>query len=130
MRVSLFLYMMFMLLVPFHGELVAQVTKLQTGKEYFMDADYFKALEYFNQAITTDRNMTAEMFTEAYYYRSLTYIRLHNQSFTTEDKELQKRFADALLLAYEDLKSSLGYDDGRSCHAGHERLPAWPQSDS
>jgi len=90
----------------------AQSTKLQQGKDQFMNGSYYKAMEYFNQAISMDRSMTAEMFKEAYYYRGLTYVRLYNEAYTGENKEEQKRFKEALLLAYRDYKSSLGYDNG------------------
>jgi tetratricopeptide (TPR) repeat protein len=90
----------------------AQTSKLQQGKDHFMKGSYFKALEYFNQAISLDRSMTPEMFTEAYYYRGLTYVRLHNEAFSGENKEGQKLYKDALLSAYNDYKASLGYDNG------------------
>lgn len=90
----------------------AQTSKLQLGKNNFMNGSYEKALEYFNQAISTDRSMTPEMFSEAYYYRGLTYVRLYNEAFTGTDKDDQKLYKDALLSAYRDYKSSLGYDKG------------------
>jgi len=92
--------------------LLGQATKLDHGMEEFRAGDYEKALEYFSEAINTDRQMTPAMFCEAYYYRGLTYVRLHNEAFSGEDQSMQKRYYDALLSAYKDYKSSLGYDDG------------------
>jgi len=90
----------------------AQNSKLQQGKNYFMDGDYNKALEYFNQAISQDRTTNREMLTEAHYYRGLTYVRLYNEAFSGDDKDDQMLYKDALLSAYRDYKASLGYDNG------------------
>jgi tetratricopeptide (TPR) repeat protein len=90
----------------------AQNSKLQMGKDHFMDGSYEKALVYFNQVISQSRSMTPEMLTEAYYYRGLTFVRLHNEAFTGENKEAQKLYKDALLSAYRDYKASVGYDNG------------------
>jgi tetratricopeptide (TPR) repeat protein len=113
MKISLSSFIAIIVLLIYPQDGIAQASKLQTGKEYFLNGSYFKALEYFNQVISTERNLPAEAYTEAYYYRGLTFIRLHNEAFGGNDKALQKQFADALLSAYEDFKSSLGYDDGR-----------------
>ncbi|MFA4862757.1 MAG: tetratricopeptide repeat protein [Bacteroidales bacterium] len=91
---------------------VAQKTKLQQGKDYFMDGSYSKALELFNQTVSQDRSLTPEMLSEAYYYRGLTYVRLYDESYTGEDKEAQKLYIDALLSAYRDYKKSMSYDHG------------------
>ncbi|MCK9398726.1 MAG: tetratricopeptide repeat protein [Bacteroidales bacterium] len=91
---------------------VAQKTKLQQGKDYFMDGSYSKALELFNQTVSQDRSLTPEMLSEAYYYRGLTYVRLYDESYTGEDKEAQKLYIDALLSAYRDYKKSMNYDHG------------------
>jgi Tfp pilus assembly protein PilF len=90
----------------------AQTSKFQQGKDNFYDGSYYKAMEYLNQAIATDRTMSREMLTEAYYYRGLTYIRLHNEAFSGDNKVEQKTYNDALLFAYRDFKQSLAYDDG------------------
>ncbi len=90
----------------------AQASRLQQGKDQFLDGSYYKALEYLTQAITLDRGMTGEMYTEAYYYRGLTYIRIYNEVFSGDDEKAKKTYQDALLSAYRDFKSSLGYDDG------------------
>jgi len=90
----------------------AQTSKVQQGKNYFMDGEYNKALEYFNQAIIQDRSMTPEMLSDACYYRGLTYVRMYNEAFTGENKDDQRLYKDALLSAYRDFKSSLGYDSG------------------
>ena len=91
----------------------AQTTKLQQGVDQFMDGSYYKAMDYLNQAITMDRSMTPEMFTQAYYYRGLTYIRLYNEAYSGDNKEDQKLYRDALLDAYRDFKKSFSYDDGK-----------------
>ena len=90
----------------------AQLMQFEQGKKNFMDGQYYKALEFFTQAISQARPGNEDMLTEAYYYRGLTYIRLHGEAFTGDDKELQKKFEDALLLAFYDFKSSLRYDKG------------------
>ena len=92
----------------------AQSSKLQQGKDHFMDGSYHKALEYFNQVIMQDRSSGREMLTEAHYYRGLTYIRLYNEAYSGENKDEQKLYKDALLSAYRDFKASLGYDNGSS----------------
>jgi tetratricopeptide (TPR) repeat protein len=94
------------------SSIFSQNSKLQQGKEQFMDGSYHKALEYFSQAISLDKAMTPEMFTEAYYYRGLTYVRLHNEAYSGDNKEEQNNNRDALLSAYRDYKASLGYDNG------------------
>jgi len=91
---------------------VAQNTKLQQGKDYFVDGSYARALEMFNQAIRQDGSPAPEMLSEAYYYRGLTNVRLYNEAFTGVDKEEQKIYKDALLSAYQDYKKSLAYDNG------------------
>ena len=92
--------------------LAAQVSKLQLGKNHFMNGEYTKALEYFDQTILQGRSMTPEILMEAHYYRGLTYVRLHNEAFSGDNKEDQRLYKDALLLAYKDYKASLGYDNG------------------
>jgi Tfp pilus assembly protein PilF len=92
---------------------MAQTSKLQLGIDQFMDGSYYKSLDYLNQAISTDRTMTPEMFTQAYYYRGLTYIRLYNEAYSGDNKTDQKTFRDALLDAYRDFKASFSYDDGK-----------------
>lgn len=91
----------------------AQTSKLQQGIDNFMDGSYYKAMEYLSQAIGTDKTMTPEMSTQAYYYRGLTFIRLYNEAYSGDNKEDQKNYRDALLNAYRDFKSSLSYDDGK-----------------
>ena len=86
--------------------------QFQQAKTYFSDGDYHKALEYFNQAIMQERTGNADLLTEAYYLRGLTYIRLYGEAYSGDDQEEQKRFEDALLMAYKDFKSSLSYDQG------------------
>jgi tetratricopeptide (TPR) repeat protein len=92
----------------------AQQTKLQQGKDYFMDGSYAKAFEMFNQTILQERSLAHAILSEAYYYRGLTYIRLYNEAFTGTDKEEQELYKDALLFAYRDYKKSLNYDNGDS----------------
>lgn len=99
--------------ISWSGPVSAQTSKLQQGLNNFMDGSYYKAMEYLNQAIGTDRTLTPEMFTQAYYYRGLTYIRLYNEAYSGDDKEDQKTYRDALLNAYRDFKTSLSYDDGK-----------------
>jgi tetratricopeptide (TPR) repeat protein len=100
--------------VLYSTPVTAQTSKLQQGIDHFMDGSYYKAMEYFNQAISTDRTMSREMLTQAYYYRGLTYIRLYNEAYSGDSKEDQGIFRDALLDAYKDFKSGLGYDDGKA----------------
>jgi tetratricopeptide (TPR) repeat protein len=102
----------FILSILLSGGIVAQSSKLQQGMENFMGGKYERALEYLTIAISQDKTLTSDMLAEAYYYRGLTYIRLHNEAFTGDDKNLQKQYKDAVLLAYRDYKSSLGYDNG------------------
>jgi tetratricopeptide (TPR) repeat protein len=90
----------------------AQKSKLQQGKDYYIDGSYSKALEMFSQAILQERSLSKEMISEAYYFRGLTYVRLYNEAFTGENKTQQDQFKDALLLAYQDYKKSLEYDNG------------------
>ena len=92
----------------------AQTPKLQQGIDHFMDGSYYKAMEYFNQIVAAGRTLSPEELTQAYYYRGLTYIRLYNEAYSGDSKEDQKTFRDALLNAYRDFKSSLGYDDGKN----------------
>jgi len=91
---------------------MAQKTKLQQAKDYFMDGSYAKALEMFNQTISQNRSLAPELLSEAYYYRGLTYVRLHNEAFGGNDKVEQDKYKDALLSAYRDYKKSLEYDKG------------------
>lgn len=90
----------------------AQLMQFDQAKKYFMDGQYYKALEFFNQAISQERNGNTELLVEAHYLRGLTYIRLHGEAFAGDNKEEQKRFEDALLSAYRDFMSSLKYDKG------------------
>ena len=91
----------------------AQVMQFEQAKKYFMDGQYYKALEFFNQAISQERSGNGEFLSEAYYLRGLTYIRLHGEAFAGDNKEEQKRFEDALLSSYRDFVSSLSYDKGQ-----------------
>lgn len=90
----------------------AQTKTLEQGKEYFTAASYAKALEMFNQTIRQERSLAPEVLGEAYYYRGLTYVRLYNEAFGGQNKDDQKLYKDALLLAYRDYKKSLGYYNG------------------
>jgi tetratricopeptide (TPR) repeat protein len=89
-----------------------QKTKLEQGKDYFMEGSYARALEMFNQTVSQERSLSPAMLSEAYYYRGLTYVRLYNEAYTGDDKEEQKIYKDAMLSAYRDYKKSLGYDNG------------------
>ena len=80
--------------------------------ENFMSGKYNRALEYLTIAISQEKSLAPEMLSQAYYYRGLTYVRLHNEAFSGDDKNDQKLYKDAVLLAYRDYKSSLGYDNG------------------
>jgi tetratricopeptide (TPR) repeat protein len=91
----------------------AQLSKLQIGQDHFMNGSYEKALEYFNQAIDQDKNVPADMLSEAYYLRGLTYVRLYNQAYSGDNAAGQKYYRDALLSAYNDFKSSIEHDDGQ-----------------
>lgn len=108
-RTVLFIFLGCLLLVQPAN---AQLMQYQQGQKYFSGGDYVKALEYFNQAISQERSGNKALLTEAYYFRGLTFIRLHGEAFSSENKESQKKYADALLLAYKDFKSSLKNDDG------------------
>jgi tetratricopeptide (TPR) repeat protein len=90
----------------------AQTKTLEQGKEYFTAASYTKALEMFNQTIRQERSLAPEVLGEAYYYRGLTYVRLYNEAFGGQNKDDQKLYKDALLLAYQDYKKSLGFYNG------------------
>ncbi len=91
----------------------AQQMQFQQGKKYFMGGEYLKALEFFNQAISQERSGDKALLTEAYYLRGLTWIRLHGEAYADpDDAEGQKKYADALLSAYRDFKSSLKFDEG------------------
>jgi hypothetical protein len=90
----------------------AQTKTLEQGKEYFTKESYTKALEMFNQTIRQERTLTPEILGEAYYYRGLTYVKLYNLAFAGQNKDEQKLYEDALLLAYQDYKQSLGYYKG------------------
>jgi tetratricopeptide (TPR) repeat protein len=92
---------------------MAQTSRLQQGMDNFSAGNYEKALEYFNLAILQEKSLPAEIVCQAYYYRGLTYVRLHNEAFTGDDKALQKLYNDAILSAYKDYKASLGLDDGK-----------------
>lgn len=92
---------------------VAQLSKLQIGRDYFVNGDYRKALEYFNQAIDQDKSVSWDLLSEAYYLRGVTYIRLYNQAFTGSDPAQKKLYRDALLSAYRDFKSSIEHDEGQ-----------------
>jgi tetratricopeptide (TPR) repeat protein len=105
----------FLLLLPaifIMNVLSAQTSRLQQGMENFMNGSYVKALEYLTQAISQDRALDNEMLAEAYYYRGLTYVRLHNEAYTGDNKKEQEIYKDAYLSAYKDYKASLGYDGG------------------
>ena len=91
---------------------VAQLSKLQIGRDYFVNGDYRKALEYFNQAIDQDKSVSWDLLSEACYLRGVTYIRLYNQAFTGSDPAQKKLYRDALLSAYRDFKSSIEHDEG------------------
>lgn len=91
----------------------AQLMQFQQGKNYFMEDDYVKALEYFNQAIAQERSGNKDLLTEAYYLRGLTWIRLHGEAYSGDNLQDQKRYVDALLNAYRDLKLSLEHDNGQ-----------------
>lgn len=93
--------------------LSAQLMQYQQGQKYFMDGQYYKAMEYFNQAIAQERSGNRKLLTEAHYYRGLTYIRLHGEAFSGDNTDQQKKFEDALLSAYRDFKAALGYDEGQ-----------------
>jgi hypothetical protein len=103
------LFMVFFL----NGMMVAQSSKLQLGMENYLSSDYVKALEYYNEAIGQDKALTDDLLCQAYYYRGLTYVRLHNEAFTTNDNARQKLYKDAILSAYHDFKSSLALDKGK-----------------
>ncbi len=105
-------FILSILLIPACLGASAQLMQFQQAKKHFMDGQYHKALEYFNQTISQERSGNTELLTEAYYLRGLTYIRLHGEAFMGDDTGEQKRFEDALLSAYRDFKSSLGYDNG------------------
>jgi tetratricopeptide (TPR) repeat protein len=92
----------------------AQTSKLQLGRDNFMNGSYHKALEYFNQAVASSRELTPEILSDVYYYRGLTYIRLYNEAYSGDDRIEQDRFKDALLSAYYDLKASMVYDNGNN----------------
>lgn len=92
--------------------LAAQVMQFEQAKKYFSDGQYYKALEFFNQAINQERSGNGDLLTEAYYLRGITYIRLYGEAFAGDNQEEQKRFEDALLSAYRDFISSLSYDKG------------------
>jgi tetratricopeptide (TPR) repeat protein len=91
---------------------MTQTKTLEQGKEYFTNGSYSKALEMFNQTIRQEKSLSKEALSEACYYRGLTYVRLYNEAFTGKDKDEQELYKDALLLAYQDYKKSLGYDNG------------------
>lgn len=99
-----------LLLVSF--ALNAQLMQFQQARKYFGEGDYYKALEYFNQAISQERSGNRAMLTEAYYFRGMTQVRLHGEAFVGDNKDMQKRHTDALLLAYQDFRSALNNDDG------------------
>lgn len=100
------------LLILLASILHAQVMQFEQAKKYFNEGQYYKALEFFNQAINQERSGNGDLLTEAYYLRGITYIRLYGQAFAGDDKEEQKRFEDALLSAFRDFISSLKYDKG------------------
>jgi tetratricopeptide (TPR) repeat protein len=91
----------------------AQLMQFQQGKKYFMEDDYVKAMEYFNQAIAQERSGNKELLTEAYYLRGLTWIRLHGEAYASDNIQEQKRYSDAMLSAFRDFKSSLANDNGQ-----------------
>lgn len=91
---------------------ISQTKTLEQGKEYFTAASYSKALEMFNQTIRLERSLAPEILSEAYYYRGLTYVRLYNEAFGGQNNDEQKLYKDALLLAYQDYKKSMGYYNG------------------
>jgi hypothetical protein len=93
--------------------LQAQIVQFDLAKKNLQEGNYYKALEYFNQTISQERSGNAELLQEAYFLRGMTYIRLYSDAFSTENKEDQKRFEDALLDAYKDFKSSLKYSNGQ-----------------
>jgi hypothetical protein len=93
--------------------LQAQLVQFDLAKKNLQEGNYYKALEYFNQTISQERSGNAELLQEAYFLRGMTYIRLYSDAFSTENKEDQKRFEDALLDAYKDFKSSLKYSNGQ-----------------
>ena len=92
---------------------VAQLMQFQQGKKLFMEGDYQKSLDYFNQAISQERSGNRELLAEAYYLRGMNYIRLYGEAFSGDNATLQKRYADALLSAYNDFISCLKYDNGQ-----------------
>ncbi len=102
-------------LIMFGGwNLHAQVNTddLQQGMENFTSGNYEEALEYLDSAITRDKSLSPDMLSKAYYFRGLTYLRIHREVFASDDQSRQKLYKDAILLSYKDFKSSLGYDDG------------------
>jgi tetratricopeptide (TPR) repeat protein len=100
----------FLTLLPF--QIFPQNSRLQIGISQFVDGSYYRALEYFNQAISQDKSMTPEMLCEAYYYRGLTYVRIYNEVYAGEDEGDRELYKDALLFAYRDYKSGKSYDRG------------------
>ncbi len=85
---------------------------LQQGMENFTSGNYEEALEYLNRAVTRDKTLSPDMLCKAYYYRGLTYLRIHREVLAGDDQSRQKQYKDAILLSYKDFKSSLGYDNG------------------
>jgi len=92
---------------------MAQLMQFQQGKKLFIEGDYQRSLDYFNQAISQERSGNQELLAEAHYLRGLNYIRLYGEAFAGDNTALQKRYADALLSAYNDFVSSLKYDKGQ-----------------
>jgi Tfp pilus assembly protein PilF len=91
----------------------AQSSKLQQGIESFTKGSYNRALEYLTIAISQEKSLTGDMIAQAYYYRGLTYVRLYNEAFSSDDETSQKQYNEALLSAYNDYKASLSHDEGQ-----------------
>jgi len=112
MRISLQILVLLIGLAGWNANAQNNSNDLQQGMENFSSGNYEEALEYLDRAITRDKTLSPDMFCKAYYYRGLTYLRIHREVFAGDDQSRQKLYKDAILLSYKDFKSSLGYDDG------------------
>ena len=112
MKLMLRLSGIIILAVLMPGNILAQDVNLKKGMDSFQAGDYQKALEYYTISIRDEKELTSEMLAQAYYYRGLTYVRLYNQAFSGDDLNLKKSYNDALLLAYQDYRTSLNHSRG------------------
>jgi len=91
----------------------AQDSKVNAGINAYESGDYQKAFSEFNTALAKPDELKNKNLPKAYYYRSLTWLKLMTEAAKTKNHDWLVKNYQAPLRAYEDCKLAEKHDDGK-----------------